>query len=97
LDLSAYVIQCNNNKYGDSRIRVPAKETYMRDLVRLRGGDSHYYVCESLDDEELRAQQEEWFANRNGVRECRTDWKFKPLPRGYRLYRFRFPDSECAE
>ncbi len=97
LDLSAYVIQCNNNKYGDSRIRVPAKETYMRDLVRLRGGDSHYYVCESLDVEELRAQQEEWFANRNGVRESRTDWKFKPLPRGYRLYRFRFPDSECAE
>ena len=97
LDLSAYVIQCNNNKYGDSRIRVPAKETYMRDLIRLRGGDSHYYVCESLDVAELRTQQEEWFVNRDGARESRTDWKFKPLPKGYRLYRFRFPDSECAE
>ena len=97
LDLSAYVIQCNNNEYGDNRIRVPAKEKHLRDLIRLRGGDAPYYVCESLDVNALRAHQEEWFANRDGVRTTRKDWTFKPLPRGYKLFRFRFPDSECAE
>ena len=97
LDLSAYVIQCNNNEYGDNRIRVPAKEKHLRDLIRLRGGDAPYYVCESLDVNALRAHQEEWFANRDGARTTREDWAFKPLPRGYKLFRFRFPDSECAE
>ena len=61
LDLHSYIIQCNNNVFGDSRIRVPAKQPYNRDLVRLRGGDSAYYVCARLSIDKLRDFQEDFY------------------------------------
>ncbi|EIT71907.1 RNA-directed DNA polymerase [Hydrocarboniphaga effusa] len=48
-DLHAFVIQANNRKYGDSRIRSPAKQDYARDVVQVKGGVSDYYVLGELD------------------------------------------------
>jgi len=38
LDVHAHIALVNNRQYGDSRVRVPAKEHYLRDLCRLKGG-----------------------------------------------------------
>jgi hypothetical protein len=38
LDVHAYTILVNNRKYGNSRVRSPAKEPFMRDIARVRGG-----------------------------------------------------------
>ena len=35
LDIHAYIIQCNNRQYGDSRIRAPYKDRWKRDLLRV--------------------------------------------------------------
>lgn len=73
-DMHAYVVQVNNRSYGDSRIRAPAKETYHRDLVQVKGGTSDYYVMGQLDVEALRNEQ----------RRSRTSRPlFKPVPIGY--------------
>ena len=38
LDIHAYIIQCNDRQYGDSRVRAPYKESWKRDLVRIKEG-----------------------------------------------------------
>ena len=93
LDLHAYVVQCNNNIFGDSRVRIPASQSHKRDLIRLRGGKSTYYVCTVLSVDKLREFQEYFY--RNG--QPPPDAAFKPLPAGYRLKALRFPDSEFAD
>ena len=93
LDLNAYVVQCNNNDFGDSRVRVPARQQHERDLVRLRGGKSTYYVCAVLPIDKLRTFQEEFYRNEQQD----NDAFFKPLPAGFRLKALRFPDSEFAD
>ena len=42
LDVHAYTILVNNRKYGDSRVRSPAKESFLRDIARVRGGDNDF-------------------------------------------------------
>lgn len=42
LDVHAYTTPANNRKYGDSRVRSPAKESFRRDLARIRCGKNHY-------------------------------------------------------
>jgi hypothetical protein len=37
-DLHCFVVQVNNRKYGDTRVRAPYKESYLRDSVRVQGG-----------------------------------------------------------
>ena len=76
-DIHAYVVFCNNNEYGDSRVRVPRKERWARDIVEVRGGDDPYYVIGTLEIEELRKFQSH--ANPNLLK----DAKFKPLPMGF--------------
>ncbi len=72
-DLHAYVIQANNRIYGDSRVRVPAKEEFNRDSVQVKGGLSDYYVVGEIDVMALRfAQQIPGAAS-----------TFKPVPIGY--------------
>ena len=80
LDLHAYVIQCNNNLYGDSRIRAPAKKDYERDVVRIRGGQPAYYVSATIEIEKLRQFQIDYLGRRRTP--GKTD-AFKPLPDGY--------------
>ena len=77
LDLHSYIVQCNNNKYGDSRVRMPGKEPWNRDTVRIRGGEDPYYVTVTLNIDDLREFQSTFTEPKQ------TD-KFKPLPQGFR-------------
>ncbi|WOA30136.1 hypothetical protein [Alloalcanivorax xenomutans] len=83
LDVHAYTILVNNRKYGDSRVRSPAKESFLRDIARLRGGDNDFVVAATLDIAALRA-----FQSREKRWPEEGD-KFKPVPEGYRLSRNR--------
>lgn len=79
-DLHAYVVQVNNRLYGDSRLRVAAKEDYLRDVVRVKGGAADYYVLGDIDYLGLRHEQRETLTEHQ---------KFKPLPIGYKMSRRR--------
>ena len=80
-DLHAFVVQVNNRVYGDSWVRAPAKNSWERDLLRLRGGDTDVVGVTTLRIAELRRFQTRH--RRKG------DFKFKPLPDGFRVARFR--------
>ena len=79
LDVHAYTILVNNRKYGDSRVRSPAKESFRRDIARLRGGDNDFVVAATLDIKALREFQS------RAKRWPEEGDKFKPLPEGYVL------------
>ena len=55
LDVHAYVAYVNNRLYGDSRVRCPAKESYRRDVCRIRGGEDDYVVVVQIDIDGLPA------------------------------------------
>ncbi len=74
LDVHAYVIQSNNRKFGDSRIRAPAKERYQRDILRVKGGIHDYCVTGEIDIQALRAFQS---SHRSPTK------PFKPVPDGF--------------
>lgn len=83
LDIHAYTILVNNRKYGDSRGRSPAKESFERDLARVRGGDNDFVVAVTLDIDKLRAfqsREKRWPENKN---------PFKPVPEGFKLLKSR--------
>lgn len=75
LDIHAYIIQCNDRKYGDSRIRAPYKDSWKRDVVRIRGGLVDYTVVGKIDVAALRAFQS---SHRS------PDAPFKPVPDGFK-------------
>lgn len=52
-----YIIQCNDRQYGDSRIRAPFKESWQRDLLRVKGGITDYCVIGEIDVQALRQFQ----------------------------------------
>lgn len=79
LDVHAYTILVNNRKYGDSRVRSPAKEPFLRDIARLRGGDNDFVVAATLDISLLRAFQS------RAKRWPEEGDKFKPVPEGFKL------------
>ncbi|WP_186100847.1 RNA-directed DNA polymerase [Burkholderia gladioli] len=79
LDMHAYTILVNNRKYGDSRVRAPAKESFLRDIARVRGGDNDFVVAATLDVDALRAFQS------RAKRWPKEGDKFKPVPEGFRL------------
>lgn len=79
LDIHAYTILVNNRKYGDSRVRSPAKESFLRDIARLRGGDNDFVVAATLDIDALRAFQS------RAKRWPEDGDKFKPVPEGFKL------------
>ena len=37
-DLHVFVVQANNRRFGDSRIRAPASQDFERDVVQVKGG-----------------------------------------------------------
>jgi len=75
-DVNAFILQINNRKYGDSRIRAPYRKDYMRDLVRVKGGISDYYVIGEIDFLELRKSQK---------RKSNPTSEFKPVPIGFKM------------
>lgn len=79
LDVHAHIALVNNRKYGDSRVRTPAKEHYGRDLCRLRGGQNEHVVVVQLDIEGLRAFQS------RSTRWPSKDDPYKPVPEGYSI------------
>lgn len=83
LDIHAYTILVNNRIYGDSRIRVPAKQSFNRDLARVRGGENDFVVAATLDLKELRAFQS------RATRWTQDNDKFKPLPEGFEIIKSR--------
>lgn len=76
LDIHAYIIQCNDRQYGDSRIRAPFKESWQRDLLRVKGGITDYCVIGEIDVQSLRQFQSSY----------RSPSKpFKPVPDGFEV------------
>lgn len=74
LDMHAYIIQCNDRQYGDSRIRAPFKESWQRDVLRVKGGVTDYCVIGEIDVQTLRRFQSSH----------RSPGKpFKPVPDGF--------------
>ncbi|MPW28124.1 hypothetical protein F9L16_03820 [Agarivorans sp. B2Z047] len=83
LDVHTYAILVNNSKYGDSRVRAPSKESFKRDLARLRGGENDFCVTVELDVSKLRTFQsraKRWPDNLD---------PFKPVPEGFKISKNR--------
>jgi hypothetical protein len=76
LDVHAYIVQCNDRQYGDSRIRAPFKESWQRDLLRVKGGITDYCVIGEIDVQALRQFQS---SHRSPVK------PFKPVPDGFEI------------
>ncbi|WP_176224790.1 RNA-directed DNA polymerase [Rhodococcus sp. 1168] len=74
LDIHAYIVQCNDRKYGDSRIRAPYAKTWLRDVVEVKGGVSDFFVIGEIDISSLR----KFHSTPGGV-----DGPFKPMPDGF--------------
>ena len=76
LDIHAYIIQCNDRQYGDSRIRAPFKDSWKRDVLRVKGGATDYCVTGEIDVKALRQFQSSY----------RSPSKFfKPVPDGFEI------------
>jgi hypothetical protein len=74
LDIHAYIIQCNDRQYGDSRIRAPYKDSWQRDILRVKGGITDYCVIGEIDVHALRVFQSHHRS---------PDKPFKPMPDGF--------------
>lgn len=74
LDIHAYIIQCNNRRFGDSRIRAPYKERWKRDILRVKGGNHDYCITGEIDVLSLRQFQSSHRSPASG---------FKPVPDGF--------------
>ncbi len=79
IDVHCFVTLCNNRSYGDSRVRAPMKNSWERDICRLRGGLNDHLAVVDIDITALRQHQSK-----------ATPWpkssdKFKPVPEGFRI------------
>lgn len=83
LDVHTYVALVNNRRFGDSRVRVPAKNNHKRDVCRLRGGENEHVVVVELDAQKLRK-----FQSRD-KRWPSEDDPFKPVPEGFEIKPYR--------
>jgi hypothetical protein len=75
LDVHAYIIQCNNRRYGDSRIRAPFQDSWKRDVLRVKGGVTDYCVIGEIDVKALRQFQSS---------KQSPGTPFKPVPDGFK-------------
>ena len=76
LDVHCYVALVNNRRFGDSRVRAPYKDQWLRDAVRVKGGLADYFVVAELDI--------------NGLRDFQShaeppEAPFKPFPEGFTI------------
>ncbi|ARC79451.1 reverse transcriptase domain-containing protein [Pseudomonas aeruginosa] len=76
LDIHAYIIQCNDRQYGDSRIRAPFKDSWKRDVLRVKGGITDYCVIGEIDVQALRQFQSSYRS---------PGTLFKPVPDGFEI------------
>jgi hypothetical protein len=82
LDVHCFVIQSNNRQYGDCRIRVPHKDEWSRDSVKIKGGVEDYLVVDILRIQDLRIFQSKLKSPKNGP--------YKPVPDGFHMAASRF-------
>lgn len=80
LDIHAYIIQCNDRKYGDSRIRSPYAEDYRRDVIRIKGGIDDYFVTGEIQTKQLREFQSHYRSPKGPYKPVPDSFK----PAGYR-------------
>lgn len=76
LDVHAYIVQCNDRNYGDSRIRAPYKDPWLRDILRVKGGTTDYCLIGEIDIQALREFQSSHRSPAKG---------FKPVPDGFEI------------
>jgi len=76
LDIHAYIIQCNDRKFGDSRIRAPYKNRWQRDILRIKGGKNDFFAVGEIDISALR-QFHSHYRSPSGP--------FKPVPDGFTI------------
>lgn len=79
LDVHAYVALVNNRAFGDSRVRAPRKDSFARDLCRIRGGRNDHLVVVEINPASLRAQQSRVH------RWPRPNDRYKPAPEGFKI------------
>lgn len=79
LDVHAYMALVNNRRYGDSRLRRPAKRSFDRDVCRVRGGLNDQLVVVEVDPTQLRRQQS------REKRWSRATDAYKPAPEGFNI------------
>lgn len=79
LDVHCYMALCNNRVFGDSRVRAPRKNSWERDICRLRGGLNDHLAVVEIDIQSLRRHQS------RATRWPRGDDLFKPVPEGFSL------------
>ncbi|MEK9211576.1 hypothetical protein [Sphingomonas sp. 2378] len=79
LDVHAYMALVNNRRYGDSRLRRPAKRSFDRDVCRVRGGLNDQLVVVEIEPTRLRRQQS------REKRWSRTTDAYKPAPEGFNI------------
>ncbi len=84
-DIHTNIVQVNNRKYGDSRIRSPKNEPYERDNVRVKGGISDYYVIGEIDYKTLRKYQSEHLNTNGDIEDSSLAKTYKPLPIGFKM------------
>jgi hypothetical protein len=76
LDIHAYIVQCNDRQFGDSRIRAPSKDSWLRDVLRVKGGIDDYCVTGEIDVHALRRFQSSYRS---------PPTPFKPVPDGFEI------------
>lgn len=82
-DVHAYIALVNNLRYGDSRLRRPAKQSHLRDVCRVRGGLNNQLVVVEIDPVQLRAQQS------RAKRWPKKNDAYKPAPEGFVISKAR--------
>ena len=93
-DMHCYIVQCNDRQYGDSRIRSPAKDSWKRDVVRVKGGVEDYFVVGEIDYYALREFQSSYRSD------IGPKAAFKPVPDGFTIKkrsRRRLPKSTLSQ
>ena len=66
----------NQRQIGDSRIRAPAKDSWKRNVLRVKGGVTDYCVIGEIDVQALREFQS---SHRSPAK------PFKPVPDGFEI------------
>ena len=79
LDMHAYIVLCDR-QYGDSCIRAPFKDSWKRDVLRVKGGVTDYCVIGEINVLALRKFQCSYRS---------PDKSFKPVPDGFEISHVR--------
>lgn len=86
-DIHCYLAQSNNRRFGDSLVRSPARDEWMKVAVRVRGGLADHFMAGTIDVVSLRKFQSLAVS---------PDEFFKPTPDGFVISKRRFMRGELG-